>query len=279
MHDPDAFPIGALYNARDLTHGSITKTKNKRLLRDEKMSNSKYDKQQQDHSAELERKKQAAYQRDIGSRGHSTGSAANAAGLRDYQAAQGKKRRDSNFNSAFEKEAKKHTGCFPADTRVTCIDGPREIVNIARDDLVLSIDREGRLRFSRVLKVAAHPACRLWKVVFSDGSTLKTTARQSLCVNERRSTVREIKPGDEVTSIWPGPTVGRKAVAEISALTDYEHVFNLIVEGDFSFVANNSVAYSFTYLPRLRAAVWTIREIVRALATSRLHGNTASSKA
>lgn len=50
-----------------------------------------------------EEQREAHYQRELGKRGHSTGSAANTHGLQDYQARQAKQKSDQRFDSDFKK--------------------------------------------------------------------------------------------------------------------------------------------------------------------------------
>jgi hypothetical protein len=55
----------------------------------------------------------------------------------------------------------------------------------------------------------------------------------------------------------------KREVVASSLTTEVEEVFNLIVEGEFSFVANGVVAHSFSYFRALRILWWTCCDKLR----------------
>lgn len=57
-----------------------------------------------------EEQREAHYQRELGKRGHSTGSSANTSGLRDHQAQQSREKHNKEFNSDFVKATKGSSG-------------------------------------------------------------------------------------------------------------------------------------------------------------------------
>ena len=221
---------------------------------------------------EQEQKAHDFHQKQLGERGHSTGSASNTAGLRNYQAKQARNERNANFDKDFERNVKQNTGgCFPAGTKVISTFGSKDISEITKGESVLSIDKGGAPRFCRVLEVVSHANNKIWNLAFTDGSILRTTAVHSFEVNGSRRTARRIEPGDSLTHVGEHNTIARKTVATSVESNDLEMVYNLIVDQDFNFVADGVLAFSFTYFPLLRATFWRVTQKISDLISRQIN--------
>jgi hypothetical protein len=148
-------------------------------------------------------------------------------------------------------------GCFPAGTSIATPDGTCDIAQLSKGDLVLAVDiRTGQIRKRKILKIAIHGANRIWVLRFSDGSAIRTTAVHSFLVKGSWKKASQIREGDTLAVSSPHGLSDITVVAS-EATESVETVYNLIVDGDFNFIADGILAHSFTYLRALKVAIWS----------------------
>jgi hypothetical protein len=151
--------------------------------------------------------------------------------------------------------------CFPSGTMIRTPHGQRDIGSLEAGDLVVALDvgaKESKPR--KILRKVGHGNTRLWQICFCDGSALRTTSAHSFLSKNGWMLARRIKEGDVVITITE-EMVQEPKVVHISAPTDScAAVFNLIVEDDFTFIADGVVAHSFTHLRWLRCQLWRLAQ-------------------
>lgn len=149
--------------------------------------------------------------------------------------------------------------CFPAGTLIETPDGLRDIASLNEGDVVFAFDlARNTLRARRILKACKFGKKQIWEIAFTDGSRLRTTPSHSLRVAQAWKQAGHLREGDLVCSFDPSGEMEHRQVAYSSPTNDVEEVFNLIVEGEFSFVADGVVAHSFSHFRAVRSLLWTI---------------------
>ncbi len=134
--------------------------------------------------------------------------------------------------------------------------GAVDIASLKEGDSILTFDiRRAALNPERILKVSEHRDCRIWEITFTDGHQVQTTAVHSFRLAQGWKMARDISGGDTVRCMTKGETLLRK-VSESRQTMKVGNVFNLIVEGQFSFVADDAVVHSFSYFRIPRMLAW-----------------------
>ena len=174
-----------------------------------------------------------------------------------------------NCGTVWDTYEKKIPSCFPAGTLIETPHGVLDIAAVKEGDHVLAFDpRQAALRTRRILKVCKHEQSRIWEIGFTDGSRIRTTAIHSFRVAGTWKQARHVGECDDVCGLDASGQMATRQVASSSPTTNVEEVFNLIVEGEFSFVADGVVAHSFSYFKALRVLWWTVYGALRGW----LHG-------
>jgi hypothetical protein len=147
--------------------------------------------------------------------------------------------------------------CFPAGTLILTPAGERDIATLHPNELVVSIAADGQVSHRRLLRVVTHAPTSLWELKFSDGSRLKTTRVHSFLIAGTWQRADAIQAGDPVGTLAGGRLIER-TVEHAGPLGESASVYNLIVEGEYTFIANGAVAHSFTRFRRLQMLAWTL---------------------
>jgi|GEM_PF-3247341 len=165
-------------------------------------------------------------------------------------------------------------GCFPRGTRISTPSGSMDIGEVQVGDYVSSvIPTTGQIVAHRVLKVAAHPSRKIWHIRFDDGSEVRTTATHSFRVGKRWVTAARVRAGDHMQTLGCSVPSSARTVAESCGTEDMQDVFNLIVEGENNFIADDVLAHSFTHFKAVRGFVWNCLAMIRR---SRRHTSCAT---
>jgi len=154
----------------------------------------------------------------------------------------------------------KTSTCFPAGTLIETPSGVLDIASLEEGDIVLGYDSRAKtLRGRSVLKVQKFGTNPLWELVFTDGSRMRTTDHHCFRVAGAWRKARHITHGDLVCCVDASSAgvVSRKVVSS-GPTTEVEPVFNIIVDEDFSFIADGVIAHSFTHFRALRVLGWKI---------------------
>jgi hypothetical protein len=156
------------------------------------------------------------------------------------------------------------SGCFPAGTKVETPYGTRDIARLSTGDFVLAVDLQtSRTRKRKILKIDVHHSNRIWALTFSDGSAVRTTAAHSFLVAGKWEKASRIYIGDTL-AVSSADGLSEKTVISSEATESMEPVYNLIVEGDFNFIADGVLAHSFTRLRAVKIAIWSCIQKWRA---------------
>jgi hypothetical protein len=165
----------------------------------------------------------------------------------------------SGWNSAGGSSGRSNSGCFPAGALIGAPGGAVDIATVRRGDRVLGVHPvSGATTARRVLKVVRHAERSIWSLVFADGKRVRTTARHSVRTRSGWRTAGSIRRGDQVTMCDRHGDLQTGVVALSGPEGEVEDVYSLIVEGEFTFIADGVVVHSFTYLRTLRVWGWTV---------------------
>ena len=150
-------------------------------------------------------------------------------------------------------------GCFPKGTNITTPRGLRDISTLQAGDAVTTVNPNDHTRHTRkILKHLSHAMRKVWCLQFADGSFIRTTGIHSFSVQGTWCMAYKIIPGVSFTVFEKNGAVVEKLVERSYETNETENVYNLIVEGDFSFVADGAVVHSFSYFRTVRAMGWTV---------------------
>jgi hypothetical protein len=150
-------------------------------------------------------------------------------------------------------------GCFPSGTLVSTPSGTRDITAIRSGELVSAVDTRTGIVISRqVLKVRRYSSRRIWNVTFEDGHQVRTTSVHSFRVGNDWKIASRIRPGDEIFTYSSQGAIQRKVVARSQQTNEVEDVYNLIVDGEFTFVAAGALVHSFTHFRQVRMLLWRV---------------------
>jgi hypothetical protein len=149
-------------------------------------------------------------------------------------------------------------GCFPAGTRVETPDGPRDISAMRGGEPIVTVDeRTGARSLARVLKVQTHTHRRLWRLTFEDGHEVLTTSVHAFLVDGQWRPARRLAAGDRLAFV-DGTRLTTRAVAASGEAGAAADVYNLIVSGAFTYIAEGAVAHSFARFRQTRKLLWRI---------------------
>jgi hypothetical protein len=150
--------------------------------------------------------------------------------------------------------------CFPYGTLIRTPHGLIDIAKLSTGDVVIGVDpltQEQKPR--KILRVVPPHPSRVLTIDFIDGTSVRTTMRHSFLLEGKWKKACKIRAGHSMTFI-SGTSVGQKRVLGKRLGDAMEPVVNLIVEGDFTFIADDVIAHSFTYFRRTLGLLWSISE-------------------
>ena len=146
-------------------------------------------------------------------------------------------------------------GCFPAGTLVRTPIGDVPIEALNSGDLIESIVvGSGEVSTRKILKKQIHGERRIWRIEFSNGDSINTTQIHSFFDGSKWKRAGEIVEGDSLV----GSHSERRVVVRSFMTERLEPVYNLIVEGDFTFFAAGAVVHCFSYFRQFRIAAWSL---------------------
>lgn len=167
-----------------------------------------------------------------------------------------KKKRDQEYWNTVN--GGKGGGCFPNGTKISTPLGMKDISELQVGEYVLSIDqKDNTKRVGKILKKPKYYNRKIWLLEFVDGSFLRTTSEHTFSVNGKWKKASEIGSGEDILSSNNG-LVEEKGVKISRQTTETEDVYNIIVDGNFTFIADGVLAHSFTYFRGSRIFLWSI---------------------
>ena len=163
-----------------------------------------------------------------------------------------------------------NSGCFPAGTMIATPQGQTNIEQIAANDQDLSVHPlTGEQSTRRVLRVNTHRSRQLWRIRFADETLVRTTATHSFRIGTAWRSAAQIRPGDKACHIDTSGDFKTHVVGESAPTTEVADVFNLIVEGENNFIADGTLAHSFTHFRTLRGMLWNMAAKMRRVSKHR----------
>ncbi len=142
--------------------------------------------------------------------------------------------------------------CFPGDTKILTPAGERRIDGISAADTILSWNKNlNRLVTGSVKTVKVHGASQIVCVDLANGTFLRATKNHTVRATTRWKRIDCLVKGDRV--VFANGT--SELVERVWHTGEKVAVYNLITNGERSFVANGIVVHNFTTLPRTRTAL------------------------
>jgi len=142
--------------------------------------------------------------------------------------------------------------CFVGLAPILTPQGWQPISHLKKGDRIVSYDHTTDAAVIRhIEKQQRHQTAIIWEVSVTESvDPICTTRIHSFLTNRGWKRTNQLKVGDILT------TFGREksVVSSIIETTRVEPVFNLIAEGEYTFIAQGCVVHSFTYFRNFR--VW-----------------------
>lgn len=156
------------------------------------------------------------------------------------------------------------SGCFPAGTLVETPTGAIPIEKLAKGDSVLGVSiKAHEKRTKRIAKVCVHPLTTIWQIGLTDGRTIRTTAAHSFYNGRSWIIAKNLKAGDSILFLSKAGIFESIEIRSSTPTVDRVPVFNLVIEEDFTFIADGAVAHSFSYFRNIRSFYWRLFSLTR----------------
>lgn len=153
-------------------------------------------------------------------------------------------------------------GCFPKGTMITTPYGQVDIISLRAGDLVMSFNRmTGTFSSNSIIKVQTYSRRKLWKIILDNGESISTTASHSFSVDGRWVPAKSIRAGDKLQYRVNNGHLHIKTVIQSLQCEDIDDVYNLIVENNYSYIAEGAICHSFTFFRPLRCMFYKIRSL------------------
>ncbi len=148
--------------------------------------------------------------------------------------------------------------CFPASTLVKTSCGQKQVGDLCHHDLVLSYNKNtNTVQEMPVLRVIRYPKQQIWELVTSNGKIIRTTGSHSFWSEGDWKKASQIEIHDSLTSITLDGTSVNYHVLRSCPVDQYEDVFKIIVDKNFTLLAEGFLAHSFTNFRNLQILYWT----------------------
>ncbi len=192
--------------------------------------------------------RQKAYEEGVGRQGNnSMGTQANNKGYQDHLDYQ---KRNSGGGGG-------NGGCFPKGTLVSTPSGKKDITTLRKGQLISGVNPlTGDIEPRKILKICSHAPCSIWELEFEGGKRIRTTSIHSFLISKGWERASRILPSDEILVIDTQGQIQKSFVVSSNQTNVTENVYNLIVDDDFTFIADGAVVHSFTYFRNFRVAYW-----------------------
>ncbi len=161
--------------------------------------------------------------------------------------------------SSTQVDGQRSTTCFALGTRVFTPSGLRAIETLVRGDTVWSVNEHCVLEPKAVLHLVKHPPEQILSIEVSGPFIIRTTPNHSFFRDGRWVRAGQLRPGDAIDGVTENGRSFSYVIQAATMTTETSPVFNLIVDDNFSFVAESVFAHSFTRLRAVRMALWRWR--------------------
>jgi|GEM_PF-3741883 len=170
--------------------------------------------------------------------------------------------KDPNVGGAFnagqdqlreQQNSNRDNGCFPGDSLILTPYGYKTLVSLKKGDIILGISSEGNTVETSIKRVDSHKPHRLISVHSeAKGYTFRATKKHPVKTHRGWVPVKDLRIGDELVYVSEGSRVETHKVQNISQVKGAEPVYNLVVDGDHTFVVKGCLAHSFVSFRALR---------------------------
>jgi hypothetical protein len=153
-------------------------------------------------------------------------------------------------------------GCFPGYTKIMTPAGLLPIAAINEGDEVYALDSDDKVVAKRVFYTTAHPA-RSIIAIKSEKASFEVTRTHSIRTSKGFKRVRSIAVGDIVlASKGPSAPLEQHRVVAVEEKPKPVPVYNLVVEGSYTFLTEACIAHSFSRFKTLRMFFHEIMRLV-----------------
>lgn len=150
-------------------------------------------------------------------------------------------------------------GCFPKGTAILTPNGCVDIASISVGNIVYSYDKKSsNFVESKVLKVTRHSYSKIVILKFEGDTEIKTTSVHSILVDSKWKKAKALRKGDLVNFID-----GDRVFLKHKESNMIEPVFNLVIDDNYNFIADNIIAHSFSYFVAPRIIIWKAISIMQ----------------
>jgi hypothetical protein len=139
------------------------------------------------------------------------------------------------------------------------------------DDVYAFCDATNQIVERKIEKHVVHSAARIWEILILDADQpIGTTGCHLFLTRRGWKRTRQLRPGD---FLHTGD--GWAKIQSVQVTTRIEPVYNLIVDGDLTFIADGVVAHSFAYFRVLRTWLHRRKRSFRNLQEARVNPSLA----
>jgi hypothetical protein len=150
------------------------------------------------------------------------------------------------------------SGCFPANTNIKTPSGVQKISTISVGDEIVTYDTD-KNSFSTqiVISKIKHDPAQIHGVEFSSGRKIFLTEQHRLLTSHGFVMVKKLKCGDVIVA--NDNSRSSEVVVKISRTDRVEAVYNLITSKNYTFIADDVIAHSFSNWVVFQEFYWNIR--------------------
>lgn len=167
-----------------------------------------------------------------------------------------KKLNKSITNNKTNINSSNQTGCFPKGTMISTPEGLIDIANLIEGDFVVSFSGDSSFNVNKIFKINKYAKRRLWQLEFTDKSIVKTTLSHSFLKENKWTRAIFINIGDKV-SFFENDKLVNKTVKKSYQLNEFQDVYNLYIENDYTFIANGVISHSFSYFRKIKMFLYS----------------------
>jgi Pretoxin HINT domain len=172
--------------------------------------------------------------------------------IRDREKASMERARKERERTAAAVTGKKP--CFVGSTPILTPEGWRPISDLSEGDKVISYDQSTDITTIRCIERRKdHKPAIIWEVhLMQREEPICTTKSHSFLTNRGWQRTNQLRTGDIMITVGGDEAT----VVSVGKTSRAEPVFNLITEGEHTYIAQGCVAHNFTYLRNIRV-LWS----------------------
>lgn len=159
------------------------------------------------------------------------------------------------------RESGRKSGCFPTNTMILTENGGRCISEIKNGDRIYSYDSNNNRSIKKVLKVNMFRKRRIWVLILSDDEKIRTTHTHSFFNGKKWVKSSNLSKGDYILS----SNKTYKKILKSYETSKKEDVYNLVVEDNYTYIADNVLSHSFSHFVIIKKLYWNIYSFIQTL--------------